>query len=64
MDKTPYRYSIGIDLGTTNCALSYIDLKSGEGVSRILEIPQWETIARSVTKKNPSLVCLLSDRSG
>jgi hypothetical protein len=25
------RYAIGVDLGTTNCALSYVDLAAGEG---------------------------------
>lgn len=71
MTKTPrYLFSIGIDLGTSNCALSYIDLAewasapSAEGkaafpdppgpprsLSQILEIPQWETPSRSVTRK-------------
>ena len=27
------RYAIGIDLGTTNCALSYVDLTTGEDAS-------------------------------
>ena len=44
------RYSIGIDLGTTNCALSYIDLKSKDTGSQILEIHQWESLGRSVKK--------------
>ena len=38
------RYVIGIDLGTTNCALSYIDTKEGASARpQILPIPQWET---------------------
>jgi molecular chaperone DnaK (HSP70) len=37
------RFSIGIDLGTTNCALSFVPL-DGEAKSEILGIPQWETL--------------------
>ena len=39
--STP-RYSIGIDLGTTNCALSYVDLADVDAVSQVFEIPQLE----------------------
>ncbi|MBD3243575.1 MAG: Hsp70 family protein, partial [Chitinivibrionales bacterium] len=42
------RYAIGIDLGTSNCALAYIDLREPDEPSRILEIPQWETSERSL----------------
>src|SRR4051812_20672591 len=45
------RFSIGIDLGTSNCVVAYVDLRSGDGASRILEIPQWESAVRSVTLK-------------
>ena len=37
------RYAIGVDLGTTNCALSYVDLAAGEGASgqqQTMPIPQ------------------------
>lgn len=37
------RYSIGIDLGTTHCALSYVDLHASDGentVYGVLDIPQ------------------------
>ncbi|MDA8382091.1 MAG: Hsp70 family protein [Betaproteobacteria bacterium] len=37
------RYAIGIDLGTTHCALSYVDLDASEGeraLQEILPIPQ------------------------
>lgn len=45
MNKTNVsRYVIGIDLGTTNCALTYIDTNSGLVASPIsLPIPQWES---------------------
>ena len=37
----PSRYVVGIDLGTTNCALAYIDTGSGEDASAaMLPIPQ------------------------
>ena len=37
------RYTIGIDLGTTHCALSYVDLQASDGeqaVQQVLPIPQ------------------------
>lgn len=36
-------YAIGIDLGTSNCALAYIDLRTPGAVERILEVPQYQT---------------------
>src|SRR6202048_4405934 len=41
---TRARFSIGIDLGTTNCALAFVPLH-GEVRSEILGIPQWETLS-------------------
>src|SRR5947209_19995253 len=38
------RFSIGIDLGTTNCALAVVPVQ-GEGKSRILGIEQWESVS-------------------
>jgi molecular chaperone DnaK (HSP70) len=38
------RFSIGIDLGTTNCALAFAPLR-GEARSEILAIPQWATLS-------------------
>lgn len=38
-----HRYAIGIDLGTTHCALSYVDLTASEGelaAQQVLSIPQ------------------------
>ena len=37
------RFSIGIDLGTTHCALSYVDLAAGDGeqvIQQVLPVPQ------------------------
>jgi molecular chaperone DnaK (HSP70) len=43
------RYVIGIDLGTTNCALSYVDTKAGKDAPPVsLAIPQWETEGTTV----------------
>lgn len=35
------RYVVGIDLGTTNCALGYVDTTEEEWSVSLLEIPQW-----------------------
>ncbi len=50
-DEGP-RFVIGIDLGTTNSAVAYVDLKEGPRKVSFLEIPQLvapgETAGRSV----------------
>ena len=38
------RFSIGIDLGTTNCALAFVPLE-GQARTELLAIPQWETLS-------------------
>jgi len=41
--SAPARYTLGIDLGTTHCALSYVDLEASDGdqaAQQVLEIPQ------------------------
>jgi molecular chaperone DnaK (HSP70) len=40
----PARFSIGIDLGTTNSALAFVPLV-GEATPEILFVPQWESLA-------------------
>ena len=40
---TAPRYAIGIDLGTTNCTLAWVDLADGSAPVRVLEIPQLDT---------------------
>ncbi len=45
-DSTSARYAIGIDLGTTHCALAWVDLQQSDGeqtVSGILPIPQLDS---------------------
>jgi hypothetical protein len=52
------RFSIGIDLGTTNSALAFVPL-FGEAKPEILLVPQWETQASSVEAPTlPSFLCL------
>ncbi len=38
------RYFIGIDLGTSNCALSYIDSKDPAAGTQVFSIPQFESL--------------------
>ncbi len=42
-DKQQSRYFIGIDLGTSNCVLSYVDRRQPEKGSQVLPIPQWDS---------------------
>jgi molecular chaperone DnaK (HSP70) len=44
LTKGSARFSIGIDLGTTNSALAFASLV-GEGTPEILFVPQWESLA-------------------
>ncbi len=37
------KFSIGIDLGTTNCAMAYVPLNGANSTSETFSIPQWET---------------------
>lgn len=46
-----YRYAIGIDLGTSNSALSYVACDNEEAGSQILRITQWETEERHGEKE-------------
>ena len=52
-------YSIGIDLGTTNCALSYIDLSDDSAESVVLPISQRESFTTFVERSTlPSFLYL------
>ncbi len=55
------RYTIGIDLGTTNSVLAYIDLKEAKRGPQVLALPQWET-ADSYARNEllPSFLCALT----
>jgi molecular chaperone DnaK (HSP70) len=55
------QFSIGIDLGTTNCALAFEGLGAGAGQREVFLIPQWETTTRfSEAPTLPSFLYLLS----
>ena len=56
------QFSIGIDLGTTNCALSFVHLASEAAETQVFPIPQWESpdrLAESATL--PSFLYLPPD---
>ncbi|HMP89934.1 MAG TPA: Hsp70 family protein [Kiritimatiellia bacterium] len=40
-DATPFRYIVGIDLGTTNCAVSYVDTDAGNRTVKDFRIRQY-----------------------
>jgi molecular chaperone DnaK (HSP70) len=46
----PPRYAIGIDLGTTNCVLAYVDLRTKHAGSEVLPIPQIHSISTTETR--------------
>ena len=50
------RFSIGIDLGTTNCAVAFVPLDH-EARSELLAVPQWETLSSVV--ESPTLPSFL-----
>lgn len=50
------RFSIGIDLGTTNSALAYVPLDS-DAESSVLAIPQWDSL--SIVVSTPTLPSFL-----
>lgn len=55
-------FSIGIDLGTTNCALSFLSLATPDAQTQVFPIPQWESperLAESTTL--PSFLYLPTD---
>ncbi len=46
------QFSIGIDLGTTNCALAFLPLATPDALTQVFPIPQWESpdrLAESTT---------------
>jgi molecular chaperone DnaK (HSP70) len=55
------RFSIGIDLGTTNSALAFAPLV-GEAAPEILLVPQWESLAGLAEERTlPSFLYLPED---
>jgi len=56
------RFSIGIDLGTTNCAMAFEAFDTAAPQSELFLIPQWETLAAfSEASTLPSFLYLLSE---
>ena len=54
-------YAVGIDLGTTHCAVSYVDLDLSEGeevAQHVLPLPQVVTPGNVETPRSPALVPL------
>jgi molecular chaperone DnaK (HSP70) len=61
------RYCIGIDLGTTNCVLAYLEAGSDDYRPKVLPVPQWDSPASIVQRETlPSFNYLTSlpDRQG
>ncbi|MCH6255781.1 hsp70 family protein [Puniceicoccaceae bacterium K14] len=58
----PARYFIGIDLGTSNCALAYVDSNDPNAGTQIFKIPQFES-SDTVQEKTtlPSFCYFLTD---
>jgi molecular chaperone DnaK (HSP70) len=55
-------FSIGIDLGTTNCAMAYVALDSPNACTEVFSIPQWETPERLTESSTlPSFLYLPSE---
>ncbi len=55
------RFSIGIDLGTTNCAMAFEGLDGATAERELFRIPQWETATRfSEASTLPSFLYLAS----
>ncbi|MEZ4743167.1 MAG: Hsp70 family protein [Bdellovibrionota bacterium] len=61
--KNQSRYIVGIDLGTTNCALSYYDtLNPNDGIKK-LEILQWENENQVIKKDTLPSFCYIPPKS-
>ena len=60
---TRARFSIGIDLGTTNCALAFVPLDR-EARSELLAIPQWETLSSNDGIADTSVLSVPAGGSG
>ena len=57
----PPKFSIGIDLGTTNCAMAFEGLGTASPQREVFLVPQWETATRfSEASTLPSFLYLLS----
>src|SRR5436190_11079783 len=59
MSSTPSRYVIGIDLGTTNCSLAYVDTGAGEEAARPADLPIPQIVQPGVVEERPLLPSFL-----
>lgn len=58
----PARYLIGIDLGTTNSAVAYVDTEAADSRVRVFEVPQLVAPGEVAPRRQlPSFVYLASD---
>ncbi|HEY5924397.1 MAG TPA: Hsp70 family protein [Kofleriaceae bacterium] len=58
----PARYLIGIDLGTTNSAVAYVDTKAADPRVRVFEVPQLVAPGEVAPRRQlPSFVYMASD---
>ncbi|GAA5509967.1 Hsp70 family protein [Novipirellula caenicola] len=67
IDSRPSRYVVGIDLGTTNCALCFIDTEKEPWSTETFSIPQWIDFGQCENRETlPSFHYELTDdeRSG
>ena len=56
------KFSIGIDLGTTNCAMAFVPLEAEASQSETFPVPQWEALAAlSESLTLPSFLYLPSE---
>jgi molecular chaperone DnaK (HSP70) len=61
-DSVPARYLIGIDLGTTNSAVAYVDTKAADPRVRVFEVPQLVAPGEVAPRRQlPSFVYLASE---
>ena len=51
IDEAPSRYLVGIDLGTTNCAVCYVDTAAAKRKIKVLSIPQITAMAVSESRE-------------
>jgi molecular chaperone DnaK (HSP70) len=58
MTATPSRYVVGIDLGTTNCSLAYVDTGAGED-ARPADLPMPQVVQPGVVEERPLLPSFL-----
>jgi hypothetical protein len=58
MSAAPSRYVVGIDLGTTNCSLAYVDTGAGED-ARPADLPIPQVVQPGVVEERPLLPSFL-----